>query len=71
MIQIGLALGPHVGRIEVHADICGRSRHDRKEGNSKIYLEEIGWERMKWLNLSQDGEYYCAVMNREMNYLVP
>lgn len=38
----------------MHTDVSGRSRHISKEGNIKMYLEQVGWDRVKWIELPQD-----------------
>jgi hypothetical protein len=36
-----------------------------------MYLKEIGWENVDWINLSQDREKWHSVVNTVMNLRVP
>jgi hypothetical protein len=40
------------------------------EDNIKMYLQEVGWG-MDWIDLAQDRDRWCALMNAVMNLLVP
>jgi hypothetical protein len=33
-----------------------------------FYLEYIGWESLDWIDLAQDRENWCAVVNTVMKY---
>jgi hypothetical protein len=48
----------------------GRPRH-RWEDNIKMYLREVGWGGMDWINLAQDRDRWRAVVNAVMNLRVP
>jgi hypothetical protein len=48
----------------------GRPRR-RWEDNIKLYLQEIGWERVDWIALAQDRDKWGAVVNTVMNLRVP
>jgi hypothetical protein len=39
--------------------------------NIKIYLREIGWDGMDWIDLPQDRDQWKALVNTVMNLLVP
>ena len=47
-----------------------KSRH-RYNDNIKIYLKEMGWEDMYWVQLAQDRDMRLAVVNTVMNGQVP
>jgi hypothetical protein len=40
------------------------------EQNIKVYLEEVGWENVDWINLSQDRAKWYSVVNTVMNLRV-
>jgi hypothetical protein len=48
----------------------GRSRH-RFEDNIKIDLQEVGCGGMDWIELTQDGDRWQALVNVVMNLRVP
>jgi hypothetical protein len=48
----------------------GRPRH-RWEDNIKMYLIEIGWGGMDWIDLAQDRDQWKAFVNTVMNLWVP
>jgi hypothetical protein len=37
----------------------------------KIDLQEVGWEGMDWIDLSQDGDRKRAFVTAVMNFWVP
>jgi hypothetical protein len=39
--------------------------------NIKVYLREIGWDNMDWIDLAQDRDQWRALVNTVMNLLVP
>jgi hypothetical protein len=39
--------------------------------NVKIYLREIGWDGMDWIDLAQDRDKWRALVNTVMNLRVP
>jgi hypothetical protein len=41
------------------------------EGNTGMYLREIGWEDVDWMHLAQDMDQWRAVVNMVMNLRVP
>jgi hypothetical protein len=47
----------------------GRPKHRWKD-NIKIYLKEIGWERVDWINLAEDKEKWQAVVKLAVNIRV-
>jgi hypothetical protein len=48
----------------------GRPR-GRWEDNIKIYLREIRWSRMNWIDLAQDRNQWRTLVNTVMNFRVP
>ena len=42
----------------------------RRENNIKIYLLEVGWLGMDWIDLAQDRDNWRALMNVLMNIRV-
>jgi hypothetical protein len=40
------------------------------EGNIRMDLREIGWDRMDWIDLAQDRDQWRALMNTVMNLRV-
>jgi hypothetical protein len=40
-------------------------------GNIIIYLREIGWGGMDWIDLAQDRNQWRVLMNTVMNVRVP
>jgi hypothetical protein len=48
----------------------GRPRR-RWVDNIKIYLREIGWDGVDWIDLAQDRDQWRAVVNTVMNLRVP
>jgi hypothetical protein len=37
----------------------------------KMYLREIGWDGMDWIDLAQDRDQWRALVNTVMNLWVP
>jgi hypothetical protein len=48
----------------------GRPRH-RWVDNIKMYLREIGWDGMDWIDLAQDRDQWRALVNTVMNLRIP
>jgi hypothetical protein len=48
----------------------GRPRR-RWVDNIKIYLREIGWDDVDWIDLAQDRDQCRALVNTVMNLQVP
>jgi hypothetical protein len=48
----------------------GRRRR-RWEVNIKMYLREIGWGGMDWIDLAQDRDQWGALVNTVINLRVP
>jgi hypothetical protein len=42
-----------------------------KRDNIRVDLREIGWESLNWIHLAQDRGQWWAVVNTEMNLLIP
>jgi hypothetical protein len=53
-----------VGKLEGKRTL-GRPRH-RWEDNIKMYLEEVGWKGMEWIDLAQDRDRWQASVNAVM-----
>jgi hypothetical protein len=58
-----------VGKPEGKGQL-GRLRH-RWEDNIKMYLKEMVWDGVDWIDLAQDVGRLQAVLNTVMNLLVP
>jgi hypothetical protein len=43
----------------------------RWEDNIKMYLREIGWGGMNWIDLAEDRDQWRALMNTVINLRVP
>jgi hypothetical protein len=43
----------------------------RRVDNIKVYLREIEWDGMVWINLAQDRDQWTALVNAVMNLRVP
>jgi hypothetical protein len=50
--------------------LLGRPRR-RWVDNIKIYLREIGWDGMDWIDLAQDKDQWRALVNAVKNLRVP
>jgi hypothetical protein len=48
--------------------LLGRLRH-RWEDNIKMYLRNVGWDDMDWINLVQNGDRLRGLVNMVMNLL--
>jgi len=48
----------------------GRPMH-RWEDNIKMYLQEVWWVGMDWIELAENRAWWWAVMNAVMNLQVP
>jgi hypothetical protein len=48
----------------------GRPRH-RWEDNIKMYLREIGWGSMDWIDVAQGRDQWRSHVNTAMNLRVP
>ena len=46
-------------------------RRLRREGNSKMKLQEVEWECLDWIAVAQDRDRRWALVNAIMNLLVP
>jgi hypothetical protein len=57
-----------VGRPEGRRPL-GRPRH-RWEDNIKIYLQEVGWGCMEWIDMAQDRDRWRVLVNAVMNLRV-
>jgi hypothetical protein len=43
----------------------------RWEDNIKMYVREVGWENLVWVNLAQDRDRWRSPVNTVMNLRVP
>jgi hypothetical protein len=43
----------------------------RWEDNIKMDLREVGWGAIGWIDLAQDKDRWCALVNTVMNLQVP
>jgi hypothetical protein len=50
--------------------LLGRPRR-RWVDSIKIYLREVGWDDMDWIEVVQDRDQWRALVNRVMNLRVP
>jgi hypothetical protein len=48
-----------------------RSSRSRWVDNIKMYLREIKWGSMDWIDLAQDRDQWRALVNTVMNFCVP
>jgi len=46
----------------------GKPRH-RWEDNTGMYLKEISWKGIDWIDLAEDGDRWKAVVNMVMNLI--
>jgi hypothetical protein len=58
-----------VGKSEVKRPL-GRPRH-RWVDNIKMYLSDIGWGGMDWIDLAQDRDRWRTLVNMVMNLQIP
>jgi hypothetical protein len=58
-----------VGKPEGNKPI-GRPKR-KWEHNIRMYLREIGWGGMDWIDLAQDRGHWRALVNTAMNLRVP
>jgi hypothetical protein len=59
-----ILVGKQEGKRPLGRPIC------RWEGNSIIYLKEIGWGIVDWIDLAQDRDQWRALFNTVMNLRV-
>jgi len=58
-------MGKHEGKRPL-----GRPSH-RWEANFKMYLQEVGWGDMDWINMAQDKDRWQVLVKAVMNHGVP
>jgi hypothetical protein len=63
--ECGILVGKPEGKRPL-----GRPRR-RWVDNIKIYLREIGWDGMNWIDLAQDRDQWRALVNTVMYLRVP
>jgi hypothetical protein len=51
-------------------DTIGRPRRKWVD-NIKMYLREIGWDGIDWIDVAQDRDQWRALVNTVMNLRVP
>jgi hypothetical protein len=62
----------HIGYgCEARRQKATRKRRRRWADNAKIYLREIGWDGMDWIDLAQNRDRWRALVNKVMNLRVP
>jgi hypothetical protein len=69
MAEKGNAYRVLVGKLEGRRPL-GRPRR-RSVDNIKIYLREIGWDGVDWIDLAEDRNQWRALVNTVMNLRVP
>jgi hypothetical protein len=47
------------------------SPRSRWVDNIKMDLREIGWDGVDWIDMSQDGDQWRALVNTVLNHRVP
>jgi hypothetical protein len=62
-----------MGEILVGKPEGNRLRRPRRRwvDNIKMYLREIGWGGIDWINLAQNRDEWSALVNAIMNLRVP
>jgi hypothetical protein len=75
---MGRACSTNGGDEECIWDIGGKARRMETTRKTKIwvdkikmYLREIGWDGMDWIELAQDRDQWRALLNTVMNLRVP
>jgi len=58
-----------VGNLEGKRPL-GRPR-SRREDNIRMYLREVVWDDVDWMDMAQDRDQWQALVNMVMNLLVP
>ena len=66
-------------RRGAHRVLAGRSEGKRQLGRPrsrrkysiKMYLQEVGWEDIDWIDLAQDRDRWRVLVNAVMNLRVP
>jgi hypothetical protein len=75
---MGRAYNTYGGENECIYDFVGRSRRKRTlgrlrsmcEDNTKMYLGEIRWGGMEWIDLDEDRDQWKSLVNAAMNFRV-
>jgi len=60
-----VSVGNHEGKRPL-----GRTRR-RCEDNIKMYIQEVGWWCIDWIDLDQDMDRWRALVTAVMNFQVP
>jgi hypothetical protein len=58
-----------VGEREERRQVCKR-RHSW-EGNIKMYLKEIWYDILNWIEMAEDWVQWCAVVSMVMGLRIP
>jgi hypothetical protein len=49
----------------------GSPRCTWEEDNTKMDLQEVGWEGMDWIDLAEDRDRWWVLVNAVMNLWIP
>jgi hypothetical protein len=59
-----ISVGKHLGKRPLE-------RPRRRWEDSRMDLNEIGWEGVDWIHLAQDKDWLRALVNTVMNFRMP
>jgi hypothetical protein len=60
-----ILVGKPEGRRPIERPRC------RGENNTKMNLQEVGWDGVAWIDMAQDWDRWWALVNTVMNFRVP
>jgi hypothetical protein len=77
--EMGRACSTHGDMLDAYRMLVGKPdgrkplwrRRHRREDNIKIYLGDMGWGGMDWIDLAQDRDQLMALADTVMNLRVP